>query len=115
MFSCCRLTPSKILFFGERNGGKSAAARDSNEIEFRAVPAICLGRVGRRNLTLGLSQNGAGASRLTPLPSSKRMPGPKLPVYKQTRLSLRMHPILIALYLLVERRRCDLKDVLKIG
>ena len=28
---------------------------------------------------------------------------------------VRMHPILTALYVLVERRRCDLKDVLKIG
>jgi len=27
----------------------------------------------------------------------------------------RMHPILTALFVLVERRRCDLKDVLKVG
>jgi len=26
-----------------------------------------------------------------------------------------MHPILTALFVLVERRRCDLKDVLKVG
>jgi insertion element IS1 protein InsB len=31
-----------------------------------------VGRVGRRSFTSGLSQNGAGASRLTPLPPSSR-------------------------------------------
>src|ERR1035438_7382084 len=32
----------KSHFLGGRNGGKSAAARDSDAIELRAVPAICL-------------------------------------------------------------------------
>ena len=32
----------KSHFVGGRNGGKSAAARDSDAIELRAVPAICL-------------------------------------------------------------------------
>jgi hypothetical protein len=45
-----------------------------------------LWRVGRRDCTTGLSQNGAGASRLTPLPSSKRACHPALPVHEQIRL-----------------------------
>ena len=45
-------------------------------------------RVDRGNFTPGPSQNDAGASRLTPLPSSKRANHPSLPVGKQLRLPL---------------------------
>ena len=43
---------------------------------------------GRRDFASGLSQNGAGASQLTPLPSSKPAHGSSLPVYEQMPLLL---------------------------
>ena len=45
-----------------------------------------LWRVGRRTFTPGLSQNGAGTSRFTPLPSSEAADCPLLPMHEEIRL-----------------------------
>ena len=60
----------------------------ANEIKLRSRSAILppgtSRRVGRRDCTFGLSQNGAGASRLTPLPSGKRADSALMPMYEQS-------------------------------
>jgi hypothetical protein len=45
-------------------------------------------RVGRRNFTRSLSQNGAGISQFTPLPSSKRAHHSSSPVHEELRTIL---------------------------
>src|ERR1019366_3867786 len=45
--------------------------------------------VGRRDFTSGLSQNGAGASRLTPLPSSEPANRPLPPMHEQIGMPFR--------------------------